>query len=328
MNNLLGENLLKFPDHFFDSIVDERACIHYRAALNPWISFAELYRYLKIRIHIHLKGNTRSKFSNYCAVFGYNAIADTLIPKTTEIDLCSMTNHYLCTSPNHNIAPNFPLSESKTFEFDNSPNNMDDSVFISIVYGLKNPECIIITPIRSFVRLEFLNNCDLFRGNSSKIALDTALIIFDAIEDGEFEIETPFIFDGKLTQLLDKDVKSRTSIMGKIANDKTQLIIGGELAGFSDDDVSWRLGIGLKDKGIWLACDKTIYRFFDSVEVLVCPAKLQPWPIEWMHMLYYPYGASGKSNYPTDYQDSQQFYFTVKMQFKPQLVYALDKDVD
>ena len=75
MRGLRGRLRLELPEDFFDSIEDERERVHYRAALDPRATFPELYRQLKVRLHLHLYESSENEPRNYCAVFGYYPVA-------------------------------------------------------------------------------------------------------------------------------------------------------------------------------------------------------------------------------------------------------------
>ena len=62
MDRLFRQNFLKLPNDFFDTIQDELERVEYRATLDPGASFTELYRDLKIRLHVHLTGLAHSQF--------------------------------------------------------------------------------------------------------------------------------------------------------------------------------------------------------------------------------------------------------------------------
>ncbi len=264
MAQSLRENRLKLPYNFFDSIVDERECMHYRVALNPWVSSAELYRKLEDRMHIHLWGCVGGKSGNYCAVFAYNAISNPAIREAIiKIDTRTVT-------------------ETNTLEAPDSTHDADDSMLIGIVYGTKNPERIVVRLLEYFVWLEALDNCDVFGGNPRKVSLDISLVVINFVKNRELKVETLVVSKRELTQLIDKHVKSGTGIVGEISDDKTPLLVG-QVNDPSNDDVVWRFRVRLKRKGVGLTCDEAVNRYLDSVEVLISPAKFQSWLIEWMH---------------------------------------------
>ena len=47
-----------------------------------------------------------------------------------------------------------------------------------------------------------------------------------------------------------------------------------------------RTKIRLEDKGIGIGFKKPLNSCTEGVEMLLCPAKFQPWPFEWEHTLY------------------------------------------
>jgi hypothetical protein len=271
-------------DNFFDSIVDERECIHYRATLNPWGSFTELYRDIDARVKIPLWGGVGDKFGNYCAVFVYNAVSNRFIRAAiTKIDTRIATDVYSWPFTDEDIRSHSPTAKTHSVETPNSPHDVDDSMLIGIVYGMENPERIVVRPLESIVGLETLDNCDMFRGNPRKVSLDDFVCVaFNLVKNRKFKFETPFVIKRELTQLIDKQVKSGTGIVGEIPNDKTPLFIG-QVPDPSNDAVVWRFGVSLKHKVIRLTCEEVGNRYLDSVEMLTSPAKLQSWPIKWMH---------------------------------------------
>ena len=279
---------LKLPYNFLDSIVDGCECTHYRETLNPWVSFPELYRNLGERKHLHLRGCIRGKFGNYCAVFKYNPISSPNISEAiTEIDTRTSIDSYTYPTTPDNVCPNLPSTETNTLEFHDSPHYVNDSMLIGIVYGMKNPECIVVRPCEPFVWLEALDNCDVFRCNAHETFLDFVCIAFNLIKNREFKVETPFVIKRELTQLIDQQVKSGTGIVGEIPNDKTPLLIG-QVPDSSNDAVVWRVWVSLKHKVIRLTYEEAVNRYLDSVEMLTSPTKLQSWLIEWMHSSLMP----------------------------------------
>ena len=287
MPELFRKIKLELLDNLFDSIVDEHECIHYGATLNPWVSFTELYRNLEVRNHINLWGCIGGKFGNYCAVFGYNAVSNPSIRETTtKIDTCIATSFYGCSLTDDDVCSNSPNTKPHTLEAPDSPHDVDDSMFIGIVYGTKNPERIVVRPLESFVGLGILDNCYMFRGNPGKTSLDFIHVAFNLVKNRKFKVETSIIIKRELTQLIDKQVKSRTGIVGEISDDKTPLLIG-QVSDSSNDAVVWQFGGSLKHKEIRLTCDEAVNRYLNSIEVLISPAEFQSWVIEWMHILFY-----------------------------------------
>lgn len=262
--------MLELPDNCFDSIVYERECMHYRVALNPWVSFAELYRNLKDRMHhIHLWGCVGGESGNYCAVFVYNAMSNPAIREAiTKIDTGTVTGCY-----------------TYTLEAPDSTHDADDSMLIGIVYGTKNPERIVVRLLEYFVRLETLDNCDVFGGNPRKVSLDIPCVVINFVKNRELKSVTLLISNREFTQLIDKQIESGTSIVGEISDDKTPLLIG-QVPDPSNDAVVWWFGVSLKHKGIGLTCDKAVNHCVDSIEVLISTTKFQSWPVEGMHVLY------------------------------------------
>lgn len=296
MPKLLRESVLKSLDDFFDSIVDERECIHYRASLDPRVTFSELYRNLRFRVHVHLhlRRYPLGELTDYCAVFGYNPITNPSV-NDNAIHFHGGTLHksYPARTYDVDVSDSSGATEKQTEITDNGSYNMDDSMLVGVIYGSEDSERITIRPIRSFVRLEALNNCDVFTRDQSKIAFDFNSIPFLPIDrlvgvtDGELKsTPMPFIVEMNGTQLVDEQVKGRTSVMGKVANNDTHFLAGCDLFRPSDDDMAWWFHVSLNSNGVGLAVDKLINRSLDRIEVLLCPAKLQSWPVEWMHMLY------------------------------------------
>jgi len=286
----LWENVFKLPDNFFDPIVDERECIHYRAALDPRSTFVELYQNLSFRVHVHLhlREHLVGELADYCAVFGYNPIANWRVDNiVADFQGGSLPDElYSARTLKLDVSHSPRAAESKTAKVENSSYNMNDSMLIGVIYGSENTESIVIRPVQSFVRLESLNNCGVFRSDHSKVAIDFTSIFFGRVEDRELKPATASIIGWESAQLVDKQVKRGASVMGEIADDDTQLIVGCDLLHPSNDDIVWWCRVSLKNKGIGLFCDEIINRSLDSIEVLLSPAKLQSWPIEWVHMLY------------------------------------------
>lgn len=309
MAKLLGEEWGKPPDNFFDPIIDERECIHYRAALNPRTPLTELYRNLSFRMHIHLREVAGGKFGNYCAIFGYNHIASTAVNKIrADIDVrCPPTNCDEFTRTTNRTASSLSRTETSSAKNGNNSYEKDNSMLICVIYGTKHTKRIVINPINSFVRLESLNNCPVFGRDPSKVLLDMASISFWGVEDRELKMPATCIIGRKVAQLVDKQIEHRAGIVGEITNDDTQLIIGRNLLRQSNDDIVWRCWIRLDNKGIGFACDEAINYSLDSIEVLLSPAKLQSWPAEWVHMLYSTYGRqeNGDTKDPTEFRDTR-----------------------
>ena len=211
MPKSLRKNGLKPPDNFFDPIVDERECIHHRAALDPRTAFVELYRNLSYRVYVHLQGHAGGELSNYCAVFGYNPITNANVAKlVAEVGPPSLRNHHAENRTARYKKVPFKLSGTVKInptKTGNGSYEMDDSMLIGIIYGAEKSKSILIKPIHSFVRLEPLNNCGVFRSDHSKVAFSILSISFGGVEDGELKIEKAAIIRRKFAQLTDEQVK-------------------------------------------------------------------------------------------------------------------------
>lgn len=151
----MDTNSFKLPKDFFDTVEDERECIHYRAALNPRTTFPELYRNLQIRVHVHLRGLRYSQLGDYCAVFGYDPIANCF-----ERKLFAEANSGMATDSHGRSRPNAPntseptrASKAKPTEIAYSPNYLDDSVFVGVIEVGEKGEGIVLEPVLSVVRL-------------------------------------------------------------------------------------------------------------------------------------------------------------------------------
>lgn len=288
MAQSLRENRLELPYNFFDSVVDERECIHYRTTLNPWVSLSELYRNIHARVKIPLWGCVGGKFGNYCMVSVYNTISNRFIcAAVTKIDTRTRTNVHGWSFTGEDVCSHSPTTKTHGVETPDSPHNVDDSMLIGIVYGLKNPERIVVRPLDSLVGLETLDNCDVFGGNACKVSLDISCVAINFVKNWELKVGTFFVIKWELTQLIDEQVKSGTGIVGKISDDNTPLLIG-QVPDPSNDAVVWWFGVSLKSKDIWLTFDKAANRYLDSIEVLVSVAQFQFWSIEWVHSSLIP----------------------------------------
>jgi hypothetical protein len=299
-----AQNLLELPDDFFDSVIDERQCVEYRATLDPRASFIELYRNLSLRVHVHLRGRPGSEFGNHCAVFGYDPVANTGVGEaTTKVNTCSPAKSDCNTPACDHIASDSPWpSKLQATKVSYGADHVNQSVFVSIIDVGEHTEAVLLEPIRSFVRLEPLDNCAVFARDASKIAIFMLGVFLRVIEDGELETEAPLINGAECAHLRDKQVKSGTGVVSKISDDDADFVVRPNALGFSYDDIVRGIPVSLNDKGVGFHCHESIYNAFDRVEMLLCPAKLQSWPDEMTHVLHSTHGKRGQSGQAEDVQ--------------------------
>jgi len=273
VNKLLGEKCLEIPDNFFDSIIDERKCIHYRASLNPRITFPELYRESKIRIHLHLLGIGNGQFGDYCAIFGYYPIPDFSPCKTiTQIETIFSSNAGA-------IFKNDPSQitrtiEDETVQVTNGTNQQDISVFVTVIDTPEYSESIPTFPLPSLVRLAPLNQCPVFGIDASKVSIFTIGILTRAIRDREIQMPTSVIRRRQLTELVNQEIKSGASIVGEITDNTTPLD-GGRMIDFSLQSIIRWLRVGLEREGIGVRLLKPVDFELEGIEMLLCPSEFQ-----------------------------------------------------
>jgi len=289
---------LKLPHDFFDTIEDERERIHYRASLNPRATFPELHRNLNVRLHVHLRGMPNSQFGNYCVVFGYHAITDASIREiSSKIDPGTVSDIYGRSGTNEYVAAKSPpATELDPSESDHCANHMDKSVFISVIDIAEEPEGVSVESFRSVVRLEPLDNCFVGDGDPPQIAIFGIDVPWHpiasqfSVKDWKLQPESSAVVCGQIAELGNEKVKGGASIMSKISDDGAPFQARPTLD-ISHQNIVRGLRLRLQGKGIRIRLDKPLDSRVQGIEVLLCPAKLQSWPIQGVHELYYADGS-------------------------------------
>jgi len=281
---------LELPEDFFDSIEDERERVHYRAALDPRATFPELYRQLKVRLHLHLYESSENEPRNYCAVFGYYPVAHggkaDLISK---VNAAARATEPHASLPDHDIAADTSGTDQRDASVaPDGTDNLNEAVLVGIVEVGQESEGVVLESIPSVIRLIALNDCPMVGLDSGEVALfglgvaAESAISLPPVENRKLKAESFVVIGGQRTQLVDEKIERGARVMREVAGNHAPMR-GWPLIDLAAQDILGRLRIRLYDKGIGISSKESVDLVFEQIEMFLSPAKFQAWPREISH---------------------------------------------
>ena len=265
----MNKRLPRLPNDFFDTITNRRECVHHRAARDPRHGLPKLYRDLQVRVHVHFSG-CGQPFGDYCAVYGY-------YPPLNGLDLhrgCATTS---TDNANRSTTSNRPRVSTGAIPynavvFGKCRNDIDDSVLIAPVDLVENQQGVVTA--QSIVRLERLDNCPVLVGDPLEISIHSLLISRSVV--GNAERESTLRCFG--TQGGYENIESGAGIVREISNNDAP-VVGDLPVEVAANNKLTGFRLVLYDEGIGVRFDEPFDSSFEICQVLVCPAKLQEWPV-------------------------------------------------
>lgn len=180
------------------------------------------------------------------------------------------------------------------------PFECKNSMFVTVGEFMQNPERCS-NGIYCIVRLTKLDNLSGVIGNVLQESIDFSLgigVVIQENREGGFPIRGGC---GKESQLPDEVIKSRTEVMQNITYDRTNSPRNGFY--LNSVDISRLIRIGLSATDEWFSVLPCADEVIERLHVIRRPTDFKVWPIEWVHMLYYPQGDnSGREEEAKDSQ--------------------------
>ena len=187
-----------------------------------------------------------------------------------------------------------------------SSQNCDEAMFIGIVQFMKKKKGMVSTPVPSLVWLKSLNACpETPIDTLKKMTWDSIVpegMVIPTINSGSLcatrksadregrtvEGYSSSILEGELPS---ETIQGRTEIMSNFSDDYTPFNREGRRTIFNAEIIATCLSVELGwDNTIGIAFKEPLQSCLQGYELALCPLDLSCWPIEWMHMLQYPYG--------------------------------------